>query len=53
MELFFCGTCGFYPLDYNSFVTGCVDMDVVQEHRAMQVFPLADNAIACTEKYRR
>lgn len=32
---------------------GCVVMDVIQEHRAMQVFPLADrNAVVHQEKYK-
>lgn len=29
---------------------GCVVMDIMQEHRAMQVFPLADNTVVYPEK---
>lgn len=42
MELFSHSTCGFYSLDSDSLFMGCAVMDVMQEHRAMQVFPLAD-----------
>lgn len=43
-------TCVFCSLDSNSMFMGCVVMDIMQEHRAMQVFPLADNAVVHPEK---
>lgn len=30
---------------------GCVVVDIMQEYRAMQVFPLANNAVVHPEKH--
>lgn len=50
-ELFSHSTCVFCSLDSNSMFMGCVVIDIMQEHRAVPVFPLADNAVVHREKH--
>lgn len=49
--LFFHSTCDFCLLDSDSLFMECVAVAGTGEHRAMQVFPLADRSAAvCQEQ---